>query len=112
VYLVKDFKPVKQSIKAIHPRTCVGIAPGNKIYFMVADGRDPGYSMGMNYNEMGIVMATLGVKDAVNLDGGGSSEVVVKSPDTKQYEVRNKPSDKAERPVSNAWAIIYTGKNK
>lgn len=112
VYLVKDFKPVKQTIKAIHPRTCVGIAPNNKIYFMVADGRDPGYSMGMNYSEMGIVMETLGVKDAVNLDGGGSSEIVVKNPGTKQYEVRNKPSDKAERPVSNAWAIIYTGKNK
>lgn len=110
-FVVKDHQIVNQKITAVHPRTCVGVNTNNKLFFVVADGRNPQYSMGMDYRQMSEIMMQIGVKDAVNLDGGGSSEMVIRDIKKQSLQVRNKPSDGSERAISNAWGIVYTTKD-
>ncbi len=43
------------------------------VYMVVVDGRFPGQADGMNIPELSTVARLLGLKDALNLDGGGSS---------------------------------------
>lgn len=93
-----------------HPRTAVGYTQDQSVlFFVVVDGRQPGYSMGMTLEELAHFMRTrLGdfslskenAYQALNLDGGGSSTMVVEG------EVVNSPSDQTgERPVANALII-------
>ena len=73
---------------------------------MVVDGRQASYSNGMSFAQLSNVFFALGVKDAINLDGGGSTTLVVK--DGTGWKVRNRPSDGAPRAVANAWTIVDT----
>ena len=60
-----------------NPRTAVGIAADGTILMMVADGRAPGYSAGLSIPETAVAMKHFGAVSAINLDGGGSSMMVV-----------------------------------
>ncbi|HEX7118660.1 MAG TPA: phosphodiester glycosidase family protein [Longimicrobiales bacterium] len=84
-----------------HPRTAVGIAAGGRrVLWVVVDGRQEPYSAGMSLRELAELMRGLGAEDAINLDGGGSSTLVVDG------AVANRPSDRTgERPVGNALAL-------
>lgn len=112
LFMVKDYQIVKQKIATVNPRSCVGVSAKHHVVFVVADGRNPTYSMGMNYRQMSEIMKQIGVKDAINIDGGGSSEMVIKHIKKQSLQIRNKPSDGSERAISNAWGIVYTGKIK
>jgi exopolysaccharide biosynthesis protein len=105
VTLVKNYVVVPQTIRAIHPRTAVGITGKQEALFVVVDGRNAAYSNGIDYTELSLLLQALGAKDAINLDGGGSSTFIIRNPNSHQLEVRNKPSDGSERPLSNAWII-------
>jgi len=85
-----------------HPRTAVGYTKDkNRVLFFVVDGRQPGYSMGMSLNELADYMLEWGIYQGVNLDGGGSSTMVI------QGEVANSPSDpNGERAVANVLAVV------
>lgn len=90
-----------------HPRNVVGYTPDNKyLYFMIVDGRTPLWSDGMLYWEMGEIMKSLGCSWAVNLDGGGSAQIVIRHPFADIYQLRNRASDGAERAVVNTWMAI------
>ena len=63
---------------ALHPRTAAGISKdGNVLYLMVIDGRQPGYSEGVTTAEVGAWLKALGSWDGINLDGGGTSTLVL-----------------------------------
>lgn len=69
------------SIPEIHitgrnPRTAIGYFEPGHYCFLVADGRQPDYSVGMTLEEMAQIFSDLGCKAAFNLDGGGSSMMV------------------------------------
>ena len=84
-----------------HPRTAVGIRADGRLVLAVVDGRQPGLSVGMTIAELAGLMADLGCVEALNLDGGGSTTMVVKG------KVVNSPSDPAgERAVSDAILIF------
>lgn len=85
-----------------HPRTAIGFsADSTCVYFVTVDGRQPGYSVGMSLYELADFMVDLGVAEATNLDGGGSTTMVVRN------EIVNRPSDKTgERPVANAILAV------
>jgi exopolysaccharide biosynthesis protein len=73
------------------------------VYLFSVDGRQPGFSAGMTLVEMADFMIGLGAYQALNLDGGGSTTIVVAN------RVVNRPADAAgERRVSNALMIIST----
>ena len=56
-----------------HPRTFMGWDENGMVYMVVVDGRFPGQADGMSILELAAVTRILGLKDAINLDGGGSS---------------------------------------
>ncbi|TMU50430.1 phosphodiester glycosidase family protein [Flagellimonas algicola] len=60
-----------------HPRTAIGITSDNKVYIAVVYGRQPGISAGASITEMSNLFKNLGVTEAFNLDGGGSSMMIV-----------------------------------
>ena len=61
----------------------------------------PGFSVGMTLPELAALMRRLGAADALNVDGGGSSTMVVGG------RVLNRPSDATgERAVANAIAVL------
>ncbi|NLI54178.1 MAG: phosphodiester glycosidase family protein [Clostridiales bacterium] len=56
-----------------HPRSAVGYyAPGHYC-FVVVDGRQSGYSVGMRLSELSALFERLGCKTAYNLDGGATA---------------------------------------
>jgi len=80
-----------------HPRTAAGTRRDGTIVLVTVDGRQPKISVGMAVDELASLMLELGCTDAINLDGGGSTTMVVRG------RVVNSPSDAAgERPVSDA----------
>lgn len=100
-----------------HPRTAVGISgagriprdyAGRRVLLVVVDGRQSPYSDGMTLRELANLMLALGARDAINLDGGGSTTMVYSDPDSAgALRIANRPSDQqGERPVGNALAIV------
>ena len=84
-----------------NPRTAIGFNGDSTIaYFVVVDGRQPSISIGMGMDEMADFMKAIGAKNAVNLDGGGSSTMVVR------HSFKNSVSDGWERSVSNAVMCV------
>jgi exopolysaccharide biosynthesis protein len=95
------------SFRARNPRTALGIANrGRRLILVVIDGRQVPYSDGTTLRETAEIMLALGARDAINLDGGGSSALVYRD-STKAMRIANKPSDATgERPVGDAVAIV------
>ena len=60
-----------------NPRTAVGVAADGTILMLVSDGRAPMYSAGLSIKETSLVLKHFGAVSAINLDGGGSSMMVV-----------------------------------
>ena len=60
-----------------NPRTAVGVAADGTILMLVSDGRAPMYSAGLSISETSLVLKHFGAVSAINLDGGGSSMMVV-----------------------------------
>lgn len=94
----------------LQPRTAVGYSRnGRYLILVVVDGRQPLYSEGMTLKELGSLMVSLGAESAMNLDGGGSSTMVVQGSDG-QPRVLNSPIDSyipgRERPVANHLGIF------
>lgn len=82
------------------PRTALGITKDKKLLLVTVNGRQPGISVGVTLTELAEIMIDLGAVDAMNLDGGGSTTMVIRN------QVLNLPSDGIERPVSNGIMII------
>jgi len=84
------------SIPAVHPRTAAGRTADGRLILMVVDGRQPA-SRGVNLEELALLMRSVGAVDALNLDGGGSSALVVRG------VLLNRPAGgTAEREVMSA----------
>ena len=89
----------------VHPRTVVGYNTTHVFLFTV-DGRQAGYSMGMNLHEIANLLKNeYGVTHALNLDGGGSTTLVMADPTTR---VVNRPSDGTERRNGNNLGVFAT----
>jgi hypothetical protein len=87
------------------PRTALGLNKnGRWLTLMVVDGRQEGYSEGVTFPELGELLISFGVYTGVNLDGGGSSTMVMKGTDGKPH-ILNSPIDLnvpgKERAVAN-----------
>ena len=94
------------NIPGTHPRTAIGFTADKKTMIMaVVDGRQA-QSRGMNQQEMAELMLSLGAHYALNLDGGGSSTMVVRPFGETQTRVINSPSEGAQRLIPNAVGIF------
>jgi exopolysaccharide biosynthesis protein len=70
-----------------HPRTAAGITAEKHLLFMVVDGRQAGYSTGMTFRELAQAMKEQGAVEAIALDGGGSSTLVIADPEPRVVNV-------------------------
>ncbi|MDR2437828.1 MAG: phosphodiester glycosidase family protein [Planctomycetaceae bacterium] len=98
-------KIIPQTNNDIHPRTLCGISRDNRyVVFVTIDGRRNGYSDGATYEESAQWLCYFGVWDGLNLDGGGSTTLVVQ--DEKGTPViLNRPSDKTLRYNGNNLGV-------
>lgn len=84
------FYPGRGNAFQPQPRTAVAINEAkDKLWLVVVDGRQGGYSVGMTMNELATFLVNLGAHTAINLDGGGSSTLVTQS--WYGANVRNSP---------------------
>nr|WP_240929670.1 phosphodiester glycosidase family protein [Streptomyces coryli] len=83
-----------------NPRTLAGVDDAGRTVLVTADGRSTG-SLGLSVPESAAVAKSLGLREAINLDGGGSTTMVADG------KVINAPSDASgERPVGDALLIL------
>jgi exopolysaccharide biosynthesis protein len=96
-------EPEKESISKVfflarHPRTAAGVRADGTLLFVTVDGRRPEESVGMSLPELTDLMIALGCVSAINLDGGGSTTMVIDG------RIVNHPSGPSAR--RNADAIL------
>lgn len=82
------------------PRTIVGNFSNGELLFIVIDGRRKGWSSGVTLEEVQDKLLSFKIKDAFNLDGGGSSAFYYNG------KLLNRPSDGRERPVTSNIVIL------
>jgi len=88
------------SIPSVHPRTAVGLKADGSVILMVVDGRQSD-SRGVYLEELALLMREAGAVEAMNLDGGGSSTLVVNN------TLVNRPAGGTdEREVMSAIAVM------
>jgi len=84
-----------------HPRTAIAKLKSGQILLVAVDGRQPGESIGMSLTMLADLLIEFGAVEAINLDGGGSTTMVIRN------KLVNKPSDATgERPVSDAILVF------
>ncbi len=92
-----------------HPRTAIALDQNNEtLIIVVIDGRQPNYSEGVTMSELAEIMLEFGGYTAVNLDGGGSTDLVIDST-AGDTVILNSPIDQylpgRERPVANHLGV-------
>ena len=88
------------------PRTVIGAKADGSIVMVTVDGRkkDLGY-WGMTCDETAALMKYHGCVSAVNLDGGGSTAILVRDK-TGKFVTLNTPSDGALRSISDCYLVV------
>lgn len=100
--LLKDGQLLVQEGGPRHPRTAVGLSSdGRFMYWMTIDGRQPGYSLGTTHYQTAEWLLRVGASQGMNLDGGGSTTMVIADPQTKA-KVLNRPSGGRPRFISSS----------
>lgn len=100
---ISNNEEVKFAGKAIddkHPRTAMGYTHDHKLVILVVEGRSPGIAEGASLIHLAAMLKEIGCVEALNLDGGGSSAMIVNGKNTIN------PSDKTgQRPVPAVFMI-------
>lgn len=107
--LVEDFKPEQTTESFLvnkHPRTAIGIKNNGDWVFVVVDGRFYGFLGGMTMKELSQFMLDLGCVEALNLDGGGSSTMVIEGKVINEPCGKIKEEGKYVEAVSDAILIF------
>lgn len=104
--LVKDGAAQPNSDPAAHPRTAIGTKADGSVVLLEIDGRQPGFSEGVTLAELGQIMKDIGVVNAINLDGGGSSTFIARMPGESGRKLLNSPSDGGERKTANGILLV------
>lgn len=87
-----------------HPRTAVGVTPNGDIVLLVVDGRQPNLSNGASLADLAEILGILGCSEGINLDGGGSSTLILK--ESSGLNTKNSPSAGALRAVADGLMVV------
>lgn len=102
----KTHKNIGHGQASYDPRTVYGYSFDGKVILMCVDGRSVNYSNGAWLLQLSLLAHRFGASDLVQLDGGGSTCMVLRDPDTNVYTTVNKPSDGQLRRVYNSLLVI------
>jgi len=92
----------------VHPRTAIGTKADGTVVMFEIDGRAPGFSEGVETSELASILRDIGVVNAINLDGGGSSTFAAKLPGEETVQMLNRGSDGGERATGNSLLLVNT----
>lgn len=96
------------NVSGLHPRTAIGTSADNRyLYIAAVDGRQT-LSRGVSLDEMAAIMKEIGCYNAINFDGGGSTQMVERLPGTNNIGVVNSPSENPLRKVVSGLGVIST----
>ena len=91
----------QESLGGRNPRTLAGVRADGHVLLVAIDGRRRGWSAGTTFRESALVMRSLGARDAMDFDDGGSTAMTVGT------RVVNRPSDPGgERAVSDGLFVL------
>jgi hypothetical protein len=98
--LVSNGCDVAATTTNLHPRTLLGLDRSRRwLLAVVVDGRRPGYSEGVTLREASAIMLEHGCREAISLDGGGSSIMLIADPPGWEPEIMNYPAGSSPRPI-------------
>ncbi len=109
--LLKDgeIAPFTNNITGYNPRSAVGTdKSGKKLYLLSVDGRQ-NTSRGLTQTELANLLKEIGCTEALNLDGGGSTNMVTKTYEKEGFVTANSPTE--NRKVINALGITSLAKS-
>ena len=93
---------------SVCPRTTFGLtADGKTLILLVVDGRQPGYSMGASIDDLRRILRSEGCSDAIDMDGGGSSSLVVFDRKSGTPRMLNRHKDGLVRKVGLNFGITF-----
>ncbi|MES2775017.1 MAG: phosphodiester glycosidase family protein [Bacteroidota bacterium] len=95
----EELKFAGKAIGDKHPRTAMGYTGDGRVIVLCIQGRFPGIAEGATLTQEAQILKDLGCEEALNLDGGGSSCLLVNGKETIA------PSDKVQRPVPAVFII-------
>lgn len=106
--VLRDGEPSGGAV--LEPRTGMGLSRDRTQLILIAvDGRRAGYSEGISTRELGQWLRYFGAWSGLNMDGGGSTTLVVWNPERKRAEVANRPSGMFLRKTGSNLGIYYEG---
>lgn len=113
-YIVKDGAVFSEeywdrAVTAANPRTAIGVKADGSVVYYVMDGRSSA-SAGATMKQLALDMISMGCVQAVNMDGGGSSVMALRTPGREGFTIVNSPSDGAPRAVCSY--ILFVTDNK
>lgn len=98
----EELKFAGKAINDRHPRSAMGYTSSNELVFLVVEGRNPGKAEGVTLLQEALLLQSLGCVEALNLDGGGSSTMLINGKETIR------PSDKeGQRAVPGVFMIQF-----
>ena len=101
VNIASDYDPWIGNLNNYDPRTCVGINEEGHLVFIVVDGRQVPYSLGVTGKQLADICIDLGLKDVAMLDGGASAEMIVDGSIMNKLSFQNE-----ERPLAGGFLIF------
>ncbi|MCY7388156.1 MAG: phosphodiester glycosidase family protein [Burkholderiales bacterium] len=115
--MLKDGRATPPAVDLLrHPRSAIGLSADARTLFILAvDGRQDAHSRGVTLAELANIFIQFGANNAINLDGGGSTSLVIKDPVSGAFAIANQPSDAStlklplrfERPVVDVVGIRF-----
>jgi Phosphodiester glycosidase len=95
-----------------HPRTAIALdESGTTLLLFVVDGRQPSYSQGVSMSELAALIIAQGGYDALNLDGGGSTTLVIEGANGQPQQLGSAIHTRIpyrERPIANHFGVYAT----
>ena len=107
-FLLRDGQIVSGDDTSLIPRNSIGMRKDGTIVVCEIDGRLE-KSVGASVHELANYLKSIGVVNALYLDGGGSATLATRREGTGKLEVANTPSDGSERAVSSALLFVDYG---
>lgn len=95
----EEMKFAGKAVTDKHPRTAMGYTASGKLILLVVEGRNPGMAEGASLTQLAGMLQEIGCVEALNVDGGGSSCLLVNGRETIY------PSDKQQRAVPAVFVI-------